>query len=1016
MRHSSSLRDGSSLGESPCPSPLKLQESEYMIALRQTEGLPTNITIRTPISDEIRNLTFNLPFRVFEESAFELPNHQNLSWPDPIPVAPTINSKQITYIDDDIEDMDLDGNLSSIEDVEMMMQQPFFDTTSWNSALTSILPKSLDEKDAPGFPVMPPFLRRLFFSVANNFAGLDAFPTRDVIPYLQKVGDAKHYQLIHSAQGYSSRMIIQNIFKAAIEAGNANIVDLLLRQRPATIDVNKRVLCVNGSKYTPIERATELQHVHVVESLLEHGAHLTEPSEHSFPDNTFESCRGILDFWVQVRERRFRRGSFVIHDHHRRIFKRLFKAGSNLTQRSLSRLIELREGELAVMVVSAKAPESTATWCQSGLLRDAITFLDDESSMAIINIMLKNGADLDYDAKLKRNPWYRRTKFPDRGGRIIFPADGGRTMVRTVDRAIEAAALTGKLEISRLLLESGVQMTDNTLPFAVTSGNEDLIAMLLDRGANANSIGSFKFPPLAAAIRTQNARVISMLEARGASILMHNRDYCRAILQAATEAGNVPVIERLIQFECRLDPFDLGTALNIAVQNEQDEIAKILIDSGANVNFGLEGMHSPLNQGIKKRKQNLVTLLLDAGMNPDAPNRTSYPPLIHAVERGLTSVIKALILAGADVNAQGDDGDHDGASRFALTAAVKQQDLALVQLLLEAGADINNSKFGGSALSAAVGKGDFKMAHYLIGHGADPHDSLAVEMAMTQKRNLLDLLLQSHTSRYRKGRPGFGSSALVHVIKRGDESSIRMMLANGIDIHSMTYGGTRHIHTMMDRAYSVGLVTPFWHAIKEKRHSIIDLLLASGCNPEEIVCQSIRLEIDGSSLPRTTAFVTAIDTLDIPIIKLFIRHKADVNFPARGRVTRTPLQKAAELGDLSILELLLDHGADVHAPAAYNGGATALQLAAIGGYFPVVCKLLALKADANAPPAKVNGRFALEGATEHGRLDMVQLLLNAGAGTGESGKRQVENAIELADENGHFPICDLLRDHFHLGG
>ena len=67
----------------------------------------------------------------------------------------------------------------------------------------------------------------------------------------------------------------------------------------------------------------------------------------------------------------------------------------------------------------------------------------------------------------------------------------------------------------------------------------------------------------------------------------------------------------------------------------------------------------------------------------------------------------------------------------------------------------------------------------------------------------------------------------------------------------------------------------------------------------------------------------------------------------------------------------------------------------------------------NAPGAKVHGRTALEGAAEHGRLDMIKLLLNAGAGSRRGVEGQVANAIALAREHEFFHICDLLESHFH---
>jgi ankyrin repeat protein len=52
--------------------------------------------------------------------------------------------------------------------------------------------------------------------------------------------------------------------------------------------------------------------------------------------------------------------------------------------------------------------------------------------------------------------------------------------------------------------------------------------------------------------------------------------------------------------------------------------------------------------------------------------------------------------------------------------------------------------------------------------------------------------------------------------------------------------------------------------------------------------------------------------------------------------------------------------------------------------------------------------MALDGAAEHGRLDMVQLLLNFGAKSEVSGDTGFDNAIKLARKNGHFAVGKLL--------
>ena len=145
-------------------------------------------------------------------------------------------------------------------------------------------------------------------------------------------------------------------------------------------------------------------------------------------------------------------------------------------------------------------------------------------------------------------------------------------------------------------------------------------------------------------------------------------------------------------------------------------------------------------------------------------------------------------------------------------------------------------------------------------------------------------------------------------------------------------------------------------------------------------------------------------------MKLLLESGADINAAACRNYGRTAIQAASSAINPTIIELidfLLDSGADIHAPAGLNGGVTALQGAAICGHMKIVLKSLEAGADVNAATAKYDGRTALEGAAEHGRLDMVQMLLNAGA-CGDSTTEYFGWAIEMARENGHFAIVQLL--------
>jgi ankyrin repeat protein len=79
------------------------------------------------------------------------------------------------------------------------------------------------------------------------------------------------------------------------------------------------------------------------------------------------------------------------------------------------------------------------------------------------------------------------------------------------------------------------------------------------------------------------------------------------------------------------------------------------------------------------------------------------------------------------------------------------------------------------------------------------------------------------------------------------------------------------------------------------------------------------------------------------------------------------------------------------------------------GFIGIACLLLEKSAEVNAPPAIKEGRTALEGAAEHGRIDMLQLLLNRGAKVKESGEVQFNRALSFVRRQGYHAAAKLLQ-------
>jgi ankyrin repeat protein len=78
--------------------------------------------------------------------------------------------------------------------------------------------------------------------------------------------------------------------------------------------------------------------------------------------------------------------------------------------------------------------------------------------------------------------------------------------------------------------------------------------------------------------------------------------------------------------------------------------------------------------------------------------------------------------------------------------------------------------------------------------------------------------------------------------------------------------------------------------------------------------------------------------------------------------------------------------------------------------------LLSNKAEVDAPGAIVDGMTALIGAAAHGRIDTVSIFLQAGAGRRSNDVAQFEEAIQMSNENGHYPTADSLKAYHCSSG
>ena len=156
------------------------------------------------------------------------------------------------------------------------------------------------------------------------------------------------------------------------------------------------------------------------------------------------------------------------------------------------------------------------------------------------------------------------------------------------------------------------------------------------------------------------------------------------------------------------------TFLLIAAEEGHDQLIRLLLDQGADVNAQGGEFGNALQAASYRGHGQVVQMLLDKGANVNAQGGYYGNALQVASKGGHNQVVQMLLDKGADVNAQG--GYHGNA----LYAASEGGHDQVVQMLLDKGVNVNAQ--GGrydNALQIASVRGCHKVVQMLLDKGAN---------------------------------------------------------------------------------------------------------------------------------------------------------------------------------------------------------------------------------------------------------------------------------------------------------
>ena len=268
---------------------------------------------------------------------------------------------------------------------------------------------------------------------------------------------------------------------------------------------------------------------------------------------------------------------------------------------------------------------------------------------------------------------------------------------------------------------------------AAKQGSVDLVASLLERGADVNSSKDEEgCTPLVAGCMCGSTELVKLLIEHGADVSMRAGSTTGGEfgfitpLYMALDQGHEEVAALLIEhgadvnalaLECKQGEHTVSTTpLVLTVANDLQRATKLLLERGAEVDKETEGDSLSATALMYADNAVVAKLLLDHGAQVDFQgSHGGYTPLTWASVHGRYEVVELLLERGAQVDLQTSGGKTALMCAVVKNKAIPDKDIiGLARLLLQHGASTQVKDIQGkSALSRAVSRGDKELIELL---------------------------------------------------------------------------------------------------------------------------------------------------------------------------------------------------------------------------------------------------------------------------------------------------------------
>ncbi|XP_054874595.1 ankyrin-3 isoform X2 [Amphiprion ocellaris] len=618
--------------------------------------------------------------------------------------------------------------------------------------------------------------------------------------------------------------------------------------------------------------------------------------------------------------------------------------------------------------------------------------------------------------------------------------------------ALHISSLAGQTEVVKELVNNGANVNAQSqngftpLYMAAQENHLEVVRFLLENSASQSMATEDGFTPLAVALQQGHDQVVSLLlenDTKGkvrlpALHIAARKDDTKAAALLLQNDHNADVESKMMVNRTTESGF---TPLHIAAHYGNINVATLLLNRGAAVDFMARNDITPLHVAAKRGNSNMVKLLLDRGSKIDAKTKDGLTPLHCGARSGHEQVVEILLDRGAPILSKTKNGLSP------LHMATQGDHLNCVQLLLQHDVpvdDVTNDYL--TALHVAAHCGHYKVAKLIVDKKANPNAKALngfTPLHIACKKNrvkVMELLLKHgasiqavtesgltpihvaafmghenivHALTHHGASPNTtnvrGETALHMAARAGQADVVRYLLKNGAKVETKSKDDQTALH-ISSRLGKVDIVQQLLHC-----GASANAATTSGYTPLHLAAREGHQDVaamlleNGASLSSSTKkgfspLHVAAKYGKMEVASLLLQKRAAPD--AAGKSGLTPLHVAAHYDNQRVALLLLDQGASPHAAA--KNGYTPLHIAAKKNQMDIGTTLLEYGADTNAVTRQGIGPIHL--AAQEGSVDLVSLLLAKNANVNVCNKSGL-TPLHLAAQEDKVNVAEVLLNH-----